>query len=200
VGLRELKAQRTRDSLHAAVLTLAEELGYDGVTIEMIAERAEVGISTLYRYFPNKEAMLLDPIARNVGALADALRARPVDEPRDLALGTAIRDYLAWTPQDQDQVGRLRQQLDSAPGPRAALWDLWHQQRVLLEQALAEREGASPTELWVAVSAQVAMMVVQLAVDRAGEATEGAPILAVVEQVITALATDRFVIPALPPS
>lgn len=47
------------------MLTLAERDGYDAATLEQVADRAEVGVSTIYRYFANKDAILLDPIARN---------------------------------------------------------------------------------------------------------------------------------------
>jgi AcrR family transcriptional regulator len=198
MGLREMKARRTRDALHHAVLTLAEERGYDAVTIEMIAERAEVGISTLYRYFPNKDAILLEPVSSNVSTLADALRARPVDEPQDVALGQALRTYFAWTPEDRESVARLRHQLDGAAGPRARLWDLWHQQRLLLEEVLAERANVPVTDLRVAISAQVTMMIVQLTVDWPSTSQPEAPLLDVVDQVIRTFDSDASLVPTLP--
>lgn len=166
MGLRELKAHRTRAALHDSVLTLAEENGYEAVTIEQIADRAEVGISTLYRYFPSKDAILLDPIAAAVDDLADAFRSRPDDEPLDLSLGHAAEAYLAGVGDDAAHLARLRIQLDRAPGPRARLWDLVAQQRSLLVAAIAEREGVEPDDLGVVLAAQLTVMVVHLALDR----------------------------------
>jgi AcrR family transcriptional regulator len=45
--------------LEAAVDELADK-GYGGVTIEAIADRAGVGKSTIYRYWPDKLALIAD--------------------------------------------------------------------------------------------------------------------------------------------
>lgn len=198
MGLRELKAERTRASLHAAVLELAEEHGFEAVTIEQVADRAEVGVSTLYRYFPNKDAILLDPVERDVGALAAALRARPQEEPQDLALGHALEEYLSAATADHAHLTRLRAQLDRAPGPRARLWDLWNQQRALLEDAIAERAGTSPTDLRVTLAAHLTTMVAQLALDRQRDAVGEPPIEDVVDEVVRVLAAAPAVVPRLP--
>jgi AcrR family transcriptional regulator len=197
MGLREMKARRTRDALHHAALTLSEERGYEAVTVEMIAERAEVGISTLYRYFPNKDAILLEPVASSVGVLADVLRARPADEPCDVALGQALLAYFSWAPEDYERVARLRRQLDQAAGPRAGLWDLWYEQRMLLERAIAEREQADPSELWVTATAQTVMMIVQLAVDRSRRGGEDVPLRDVLGEIIAAIGGGGLIVPAL---
>jgi AcrR family transcriptional regulator len=197
MGLREMKARRTRDALHHAALTLSEDRGYETVTVEMIAERAEVGISTLYRYFPHKDAILLEPVASNVRVLADVLRGRPADEPCDVALGQALLAYFSWAPEDHERVAR-RRQLDRAAGPRAGLWDLWYEQRTLLEAAIAEREDADPAELWVTATAQTVMMIVQLTVDRARSGTDDVPLYDVLGEVIAAIHGGRLVVPTLP--
>jgi AcrR family transcriptional regulator len=165
MGLRETKAQRTRDVLHRVTLELAERDGFDAVTIEQIAEAAEVGISTLYRYFPNKDAILLHPVAESVGVLADLFTARPIDEPTGRALGEALHEVIGTSWQEDESMLRLRAQLDVAPGPRARLWDLWNQNRVLLEEAIAARIGADAQDLRVGLAAGVTMTVLQMALD-----------------------------------
>ncbi|PQD96519.1 TetR family transcriptional regulator [Pradoshia eiseniae] len=47
-----------REDILSAALILFSERGYDGTTIPMIAERANVGAGTIYRYFENKEYMV----------------------------------------------------------------------------------------------------------------------------------------------
>ncbi|WP_455662376.1 TetR/AcrR family transcriptional regulator [Pradoshia sp.] len=47
-----------REDILSAALFLFSERGYDGTTIPMIAERANVGAGTIYRYFENKEYMV----------------------------------------------------------------------------------------------------------------------------------------------
>ncbi|WP_245585857.1 TetR/AcrR family transcriptional regulator [Paenibacillus pinihumi] len=47
-----------RDKIAEAALILFAERGYDGTTVPMIADNAEVGAGTIYRYFENKEALV----------------------------------------------------------------------------------------------------------------------------------------------
>ena len=163
MGLREKKAQKVREAIYDAMLTLAERNGYDAATLEQVAERAEVGISTVYRYFANKDAILLDPIESNLSALADQFRARPDHEEVAVSLGWTVHAILDVGPEHRARLRRLRAQLDLAPGPRARLWDLLHQERVLLEDAIAERSGRD--QLWNAAAAHLTMMIIAMASD-----------------------------------
>jgi AcrR family transcriptional regulator len=163
VGLREKKAQKVREAIYDAMLTLAERNGYDAATLEQVAERAEVGISTVYRYFANKDAILLDPIESNLSALADQFRTRPDHEEVTVSLGWTVHAILDVGPEHRARLRRLRAQLDLAPGPRARLWDLLHQERVLLEDAIAERSGRD--QLWNAAAAHLTMMIIAMASD-----------------------------------
>src|SRR5437773_2158998 len=45
---------------------LVDELGYDGVTTTLIAERAEVAVGSLYQFFPDKRAVVQALTLRNV--------------------------------------------------------------------------------------------------------------------------------------
>jgi AcrR family transcriptional regulator len=165
MGLRERKAQRVRDAIHEAMLTLTEERGYDAATVDQVAERAEVGVSTIYRYFENKDAILLAPAADDVAALAEAFTARPADEDVMVSLAHALHEVLDHTSEERAGIKRLRAQLDLAPGPRARLWDIWYQQRLLLEEAISARIGPQADSLWVAAAAHIAMAIVQIAMD-----------------------------------
>lgn len=165
MGLRERKAQRVRGAIHEAMLTLTEERGYDAATVDQVAERAEVGISTIYRHFDNKDAILLAPVADDVATLAEVFAARPADEEVMASLAHAVRQVLDRTPEERARITRLRAQLDVAPGPRARLWDLWYQERLLLEEAIAERVGRGADPLWVAAAAHLALMIIQISAD-----------------------------------
>ncbi|MFB6720661.1 TetR/AcrR family transcriptional regulator [Kribbella sp. NPDC056345] len=60
MGLRELKRARTRRLIADTAVELFSEHGFSRTTVEQIAEAAEVGPTTLYRYFPTKEALVLE--------------------------------------------------------------------------------------------------------------------------------------------
>lgn len=57
-GRRERKLQQQRDHLADTAWALFEAEGFEAVTMERIAEAADVSKVTLYRYFPVKEALL----------------------------------------------------------------------------------------------------------------------------------------------
>jgi AcrR family transcriptional regulator len=91
--LRERKKAATRHALHEAVLRLAIAHGLDAVTVDAIAEEANVSKRTFSNYFANKEDALLYGDRLRVEALLDEIRSRPPRESAWEALtrGTATR-------------------------------------------------------------------------------------------------------------
>ncbi|MGO1001601.1 TetR/AcrR family transcriptional regulator [Lysobacter sp. CA196] len=57
-GRRERKRNQTLDHLAATAFGLFEARGFEAVTMEQIAEAADVAKGTLYNHFPVKEALL----------------------------------------------------------------------------------------------------------------------------------------------
>lgn len=53
------RVRRTRDSLHRALIELMIERGYDRVTVSDIIARADVGRSTFYAHYRDKDDLLL---------------------------------------------------------------------------------------------------------------------------------------------
>jgi AcrR family transcriptional regulator len=53
------RIQRTRKCLQDALLALILEKGYEAVTVQDVIDRANVGRSTFYAHFPDKEALFL---------------------------------------------------------------------------------------------------------------------------------------------
>ncbi len=49
-----------------ATLTLASKGGYDAVQMRTVAEKADVAVGTLYRYFPSKVHLLVTSLAREL--------------------------------------------------------------------------------------------------------------------------------------
>jgi AcrR family transcriptional regulator len=198
VGLRERKAQQVRAAIFRAMLTLVEEQGYDATTIEQVAARADVGTSTVYRYFPTKDAILLAPANDRVGVLVEAFRARPASEDVRESLAHALHVVLTRTAAERDETRRLRAQLDITPGPRARLFDLWHRQRLLLEAAIAERSGPDPDPVWVSAAAHLTLTVQQMALDHDRE-SDVADATAYADRVLRLLHSDDAPIPAAVP-
>ena len=60
LGLRERKKIRCRAAIMDAGHALFSENGYSGTSMDAIAERADVGIATVYNYFGTKGRLLAD--------------------------------------------------------------------------------------------------------------------------------------------
>ena len=70
--------QRARDLVDKILDTTAvllDEVGIDGLTTNLIAERAEIRVSSIYRYFPNKHAIMVSLWERMVGRWIAELEA-----------------------------------------------------------------------------------------------------------------------------
>lgn len=79
-GLRELKKAHTRAAILREAMRLFAEKGYQGTTVEEIAAAAEVTHTTVFRYFPTKEDLVLHD--SHDEEILTALRVQPAGIPR----------------------------------------------------------------------------------------------------------------------
>lgn len=93
-GLRERKKLQTWRNIRAAAFRLIEERGYDAVSVEDIAAAAEVSRSTMFNYFPSKEAIVLDPDPEAPSVWRALLRDHRDDEPLWTALQNVFLGYM----------------------------------------------------------------------------------------------------------
>ncbi|MFD0001895.1 TetR/AcrR family transcriptional regulator [Streptomyces sp. NPDC127178] len=140
LGLRERKKIKTRTAIREATYALIKEQGYDATTIEQIAERAEVSPSTVFRYFPTKEDIVLtdeyDPI------LLDELRRRPADEPWMESLRYVMKLAIAAATDEEPEAVRLRSHLlVQVPAVRSRMLESMSVTGRMLGEAIAERTG-----------------------------------------------------------
>ena len=87
-------AQRDRRRrILEATLALASKGGYDAVQMRTVAEKAEVALGTLYRYFPSKIHLLVSALALELEAIQDKLNRKPIpgDTPYDRTLYVLTR-------------------------------------------------------------------------------------------------------------
>ncbi|MFD5076148.1 TetR/AcrR family transcriptional regulator [Streptomyces sp. NPDC058371] len=151
-GLRERKKMKTRVTIREATYRLIQEQGYDATTVERIAEAAEVSPSTVFRYFPTKEDIVLadeyDPV------LEEELRARPADEPWLDSLRHVLRNAVGLGNTDEPEVTRLRTQLMvDVPAVRSRMTESMSVTGRTLSRAIGERLGRDPDSLEVRVFA-----------------------------------------------
>jgi AcrR family transcriptional regulator len=143
-------AQRNRDRLLSAATKAFAEHGED-VALETIADRAGVGIGTLYRHFASREALVCAAYRNQVdalcGAAEDLLAAMPADQ--------ALR---AWAQRFADYIAAKRalgDALRSAAGSDSPLFAETRERirralRLLLETGAATgtlRADVNPTDV-----------------------------------------------------
>ncbi|MFG3137499.1 TetR family transcriptional regulator [Streptomyces sp. NPDC048211] len=203
---RSRKARQTRDTLAQAAFELVLDRGLRDVTVEEIAERADVDRRTFSRYFASKEDAVLDSVRGDGDRINDALRDRPAGEPPLTAYRRAVMDWLAH-PEAQAWHRRPRIfELLVLAQREPTLYAAFHHIRVDAQEdsvaLIAERLGVDPRQdirpaVTVAAGAG-ALLAAQAAWVRGG-CPEELPRL--VEQAFDALATDLLAqLPAGPAS
>jgi AcrR family transcriptional regulator len=86
-------ARRNRELIMAAAGELFARFGHDA-QMEEIAARSGLGIGTLYRHFPNKQALLTAMVRERFHGMADLARAvEKITDPVE-AFETILRNYL----------------------------------------------------------------------------------------------------------
>ena len=68
---QQARSRRTRRKVLETALACFEELGYDETTTATIARRARIAVGTLYGYFPDKRAILLEVLDGTLREIAD---------------------------------------------------------------------------------------------------------------------------------
>ncbi len=142
---RQQRARAAVNRILRATGELLDDAGFDALTTTAVAERADVNIATLYRYFPDKYA-LIEALALSIEAerleKVDpmfAAFARSADWRRDLR---AVFDKLLDLRLKRTGVKGLRRALHSAP-------QLWVAERAgfgrMVERWAAALRGRVPS-------------------------------------------------------
>jgi len=88
-------ARLNREKLLASAAELFAAAGVD-VSLEAVARRAGLGIGTLYRHFPNRDALVEAVYRQEVDRLCDAADELRRLHPPDVALAEWMRRFVAY--------------------------------------------------------------------------------------------------------
>ncbi|MEU6081426.1 TetR family transcriptional regulator [Streptomyces sp. NPDC047108] len=160
LGLRERKKIKTRQAIRDAAYRLFAEQGYDATPVEQIAGAAEVSPSTVLRYFPSKEEIVLTEECDAV--MEQELRKRPDGEPplesvRHVMAGT-VRLFAA---QGQEEMLLRARLVRDVPAIRTRMAESHVATGRMLCAVLAERTGRSVDDLELRVFAAVVLAAVE---------------------------------------
>jgi AcrR family transcriptional regulator len=100
-------ARRNRDALLTAAAGLYAERGVDA-SLEEIARRAGVGIGTLYRHFPTRDALIEAVYRREVELLCDSAVDLLATEPAAVALADWMRSFARYVATKKGMAAALK--------------------------------------------------------------------------------------------
>ncbi|KEF07213.1 TetR family transcriptional regulator [Streptomyces rimosus subsp. rimosus] len=164
-GLRERKKIQTRQAIRRAAYRLFEEQGYDATPVDRIAEAADVSPSTVFRYFPTKEDIVLtdeyDPM------LEAELRARPADEPMIESLRHVTVEALRRiTVEERTELVQRARLMREVPAIRGRMAENTARDTDMISAVLAERSGRPADDLEIRVIAAALLAALQEALMR----------------------------------
>jgi AcrR family transcriptional regulator len=111
-------AQRNRDLLLTAAVA-AFSRDDPEITLESIARDAGVGIGTLYRHFPSREALVEAAYRSELGRLCDAVPGLLASRPADPALRAWMAMFLEYMTTKRGMSEALRKVIASGGDPFA---------------------------------------------------------------------------------
>jgi AcrR family transcriptional regulator len=139
-GLRERKKLQTRAALADAALRLALEKGPDHVTVEEIAEAADVSVRTFFNYYSHKEHAILGRNPEHLERALERMRTAPAEESPLTTMWFVVHDVL----RDLESDGELSRRGELIMSSPALLYQLMLSSiddERQLTAALAERIG-----------------------------------------------------------
>jgi AcrR family transcriptional regulator len=150
-GRRDRKKQATRRALRNAALELVAERGFAHVTVEDIAEVADVATRTFFNYFPSKESAVVGADPERIEEVRTSLLARPLAESPLQALRWVAVEYAAAIDEEFDDLGEGREAwfrrfciVREDPDLLGAFVGHITEVERILVRALAERLGKDP--------------------------------------------------------
>ncbi|WP_017588151.1 TetR/AcrR family transcriptional regulator [Nocardiopsis ganjiahuensis] len=175
--LHARKRRKARATIVSAAFQLFAEHGFDNVTVAAIAERAEVGRTTFFRYFGDKQQVLFADDSAEVDRMCAYVREkadRPLGNDLGAALallreaGVATRPYASLSPAHSTVLVRLlRESVDLR-----SRYLLTRQQRALRLAGALTEAGAAEN---VALLAAHAAMACELTAMRLADSPEAFP-------------------------
>jgi AcrR family transcriptional regulator len=165
MGLREKKAQRSRERIVTEAMALFNRSGYESATMEMIAEAADMSPSTLYRYFPTKDSIVLSSFMGNTAKFSEVFALRVKEMSVERALAEAIFAVLAVEDNHPEHALLVRSILGQSPLARARLWDYLGEQQRQLTRQLAECLGSKEDDPAMILTARIALDVLMTSAD-----------------------------------
>jgi AcrR family transcriptional regulator len=184
-SLAERRRTATRLELARIAAGLITKHGFDGVTVEAIAEAAGISARTFYRYFPAKEDVVVPLAQDGTATLAEQLAARPPGEPLITAVPAAFAAMLAapgrLTPRESAAFTRM---LTTHAALRGRWLDTLQDSEQVLAAVIAARLGLKPDAAEARLAAVAVMSALRIAMEHWAESRADADIVALADEAL----------------
>lgn len=144
LGRRDRKKLATYQSLRSAALRLVAERGLHQVTVEDIAEAADVSVRTFFNHFPSKEDAIVGLDPEWVVQLREALIARPAEEPPLVALRAVLGEMASPMVERSEEWPLRMQVVRASPALLPRLLASFATFERALVEVVASRTGTDP--------------------------------------------------------
>lgn len=101
------KAERTRERIFAAALSLFSEKGYEGATMRDVAKAADASLGLAYRYFASKEELVLELYRRLAEGFEERVRGEVAGGTISDRFGQAMEIKLELAEPYREPLGAL---------------------------------------------------------------------------------------------
>jgi AcrR family transcriptional regulator len=206
MGLRELKRERTRQLISDKAFELFTDRGFGRTTVEQIAAAAEVGPSTLYRYYPTKERLVLEFVETSLFGALDWLRDQPPMNVPDGLQGVVERvlDQMESNPDRVRTVYELADQTSSVEAHLATVIWRWRDElsTELVHRLTADSDQPLAGEsigFTAALAAGITMNVIEVTVQTWVENPAGTDAKALAREAMCLLRGGGIPLPAVEP-
>lgn len=186
-GLRERHKRSTRQALVDTALRLFTERGYAHVTVEDICAAVDVSPRTFFRYFPAKEHVLAEPIARVLAAIRESLVAQPRHGSVWQALRTSLMSGVAEIEDSRIEFLRCAQVIRDRPSALASSARALMEWEEVVRDEVRQRLGADPATMWAQLLLGTTMLALRAALDRWTDGAGTEPVRTVVETALDAV-------------
>jgi AcrR family transcriptional regulator len=152
-GLRERKREETRQRLTGAALALFVKHGFDGTTVDDIADAANVSRRTFFHYFASKEDVAFAWQDSFGEGLVEAVAAQPAaPDPLTLAERALLFQLEAFSVEQASALSRL---VEETPALRARDQVKYEGMERAFAEALRKRFPKKSDELTVRLAAMI---------------------------------------------
>jgi AcrR family transcriptional regulator len=158
----DLHERRRRQIIDAARARFIAN-GFHQTGVQDIATTAEISLGLLYRYFKNKDALILEVARRDVDALVDAIGAMPDGGDIPVLWGQHMREFVLAVASDKSEM-RLLNDMQSEAARNPELLQQMQIDDARMTTAIAQKLTAQQASGGVPATVNTAVVAIQLSV------------------------------------